>query len=250
VVTASSGNHAIGVSTAAKLHGALACIYIPQNTPSTKVAKIEAAGGEIRRVARGYEDALAAAVAHAEACDDALLPSYDHPIIIEGNRSLYREASQQSGLTFSRISVPVGGGGCISAAILEGAASGAKIIAGEYAPFERIQRIALDSQTGDIDTDHVVEPSLEGIAIKTLGVSNRRILSESQNLAPCSVSYAELLMACRILNDECGIIAELGACAGFAAALKKPNPSKEPTLCVITGGNIDADVHSKVMSKN
>jgi threonine dehydratase len=249
VVTASSGNHAIGVSTAAKLHDASACIYIPENTPATKVAKIEAAGGEIHRIAGSYEDALAAAVAHANTSDDTLLPSYDHPTIIEGNRSLYREAVEQSGQTFSRIAVPVGGGGCVSAAILEGAASHAEIIAGEYAPFERIQKIALDSQSGDIDTDYVAEPSLEGIAIKTLGVSNRRILSESQNLQTCSVTYDDLLNACRLLKDECGIVAELGACAGFAAALKSPNPKQEPTLCIITGGNIDAKVHASIMSQ-
>lgn len=247
VVTASSGNHAIGVSTAAKMHGATAIIYIPENTPAAKVAKIKKAGGQIIRVSGGYEEALAAAVVHSETHDEVLLPSYDHPTIIEGNRNLYREAKTQAGMTFSRISVPVGGGGCVSAAILETAKEGSEILAAEYEPFERIKKIAIHSQTGDIESDYPTEPSLEGIAIKRLGVSNRHILSQCNNLVTTSVSYDEFVEACRLLNSECGLVAELGACAGVAAALKTPSSDGGPTLCVVTGGNIDRKLHSKIV---
>lgn len=246
VVTASSGNHAIGVSCAARKHGARACIYIPRNTPTTKVKKIEAAGGVIRRVDGGYEDALRSAVKHAQEKGETLLPSYDHPLIIAGNRGLYREAEEQAGMRFARIAVPVGGGGCISAAIQEGQKNGAQIIAGEYAPFERIQHIALNSQSDEIQTDNIAEPSTEGIAIKTLGLLNRDILAGCQNLKMQSVSYDELVEGCALLKAHLGIVAELGACAGVAAALRAEPLENSPILCVVTGGNIDAALHKEL----
>ncbi len=248
VVTASSGNHAIGVSYAARRKSRDAYIFIPKDTPRFKQDKIAAAGGIIIPVEGGYEDALRAASDHAKSNDLAFLPSYDHPLIIAGNRALFREAAGQSPKPFDRVSVPVGGGGCISGAIHEFGATGAEILAAEYAPFSRIKALALQGQPDDIVTDHRAETSTEGIAIKTLGTRNKKILASCPNLVITPVTLAELQHACRVLYRDLGIIAELGACAGVAAALAQNNPDKT-TLCVITGGNIDRKFHAKIIAK-
>lgn len=46
---------------------------------------------------------------------------------------------------------------------------------------------------------------------------------------------------------QLGIVAELGACAGVAAALSAKDDLKT-TLCVVTGGNIDPELHAKVLN--
>lgn len=247
VVTASSGNHAIGVSNAAKMNGAQATIYLPENTPEAKLSKIRQAGGICRMVPGSYEDALSAAIAHAEAGPDTLLPSYDHPEIIAGNGGLYDEAEAQAGTRFDRIAVPVGGGGCVSAAIHYAARNGTRVLAAEYAPFERIRQIALERQGDDIQTDHPAAPSTEGIAIRTLGKLNRQIIASCPTLDLAQVTYEEMRAACRWLYDSFGIVAELGASAGVAAALKH-RAQGASTLCVVTGGNIDPALHAELMA--
>ncbi len=248
VVTASSGNHAIGVCTAAKMFGASALIYLPEDIPVAKTSKIRNAGGVMVTVAGTYEDALAAAKAHAEREGEVFLPSYNHPLIIEGNRGVFREARAQAGCEFDRTFVPVGGGGCVSAAIEEYRANSGSVVAVEYEPYVRVRYLALDGHDGDIQVNYTAEPSTEGVAIKTLGALNRRILSECENLELATANYEESVDACRRLYRDLGIKAELGACLGFAAALKSDVPEQK-SLCVVTGGNIDSELHSKLITR-
>lgn len=246
VVTASSGNHAIGVANAATGTGRKAHVFIPNDTPHIKRKKISEAGAIIHLVHGSYEDALLAAKEFAQASDITFLPSYDHPMIIQGNRKIFQEAVAQAGICFDRVAVPVGGGGCISAAIEEFAGTGTQIMAAEYAPFSRVDMIALKDLCSEISSTHIAEPSTEGIAIKTLGVSNKRILADCENLSLHGLSLAELEDACRLLFTELGIVAELGGCAGVAAALNAYNTGG-PTLCIVTGGNIAPEFHAQVL---
>lgn len=248
VVTASSGNHAIGVSLAARKHNATATIYIPEATPQQKRQKIKAAGGHIIPVQGTYEDSLQRAKTHAIERGETLLPSYDHPMIIQGNRGLYQEAMTQMPCTPTLVAVPVGGGGCVSAAVQEFTDGDQTILAAEYAPYARVQKLALDGFSGDIQTNYRAEPSTEGIAIKTLGTSNRAIIKSCAALTVSSVSLQELSDACRLLYSEFGIIAELGASAGMAAALTHDGPEPTDILCIVTGGNIDASVHADILA--
>lgn len=249
IVTASTGNHAIGVSTAATAAGAKAEIFLPFTTPNAKRLAIEAAGGVLHFVEGTYEDALLAAVAHADATGAAFLPSYDHPTIIAGNRDIFSEAVGQAECDFSDVFVPVGGGGCVSGAIEE---LGPKttITASEYAPFTRIESLALH-QSGDmIATGYAPEPSTEGIAIKTLGKLNRSIIRNAANVRIGQANLAELTAACRLLFSTTGIRAELGACVGLAVAMNRIAMGQldagGQTLCIITGGNIDPDYHKMI----
>lgn len=246
VVAASSGNHAIGVSTAARLNGAIAHVFLPEATPLAKLDKIRAAGAIVHTVSGNYEEALADATAYAASEGIMFLPSYDHPTIIRGNRDLYLEAIREAPVMFTRFAVPIGGGGCISAAIEEAEGRSISVLGGEYEPFARVAKIALSGDGKDIQTDHIPEPATEGIAIRTLGQLNRRIISGCADFELQSVSYAALADACRILHRELNVIAELGGCAGLAAALAKPSDTHQ-TLCVVTGGNIDADLHARIL---
>ncbi len=59
VVTASSGNHAQGVATAARMLGVQALIYVPETCPEVKQEAIRRIGGDfvtLRRFGRLYDD--------------------------------------------------------------------------------------------------------------------------------------------------------------------------------------------------
>lgn len=65
LVCASDGNHGLAVSAAAHLAGARARVFLPEAVSAPRVARIRAKGGEPVIVAGTYEDAVAAAAAHA-----------------------------------------------------------------------------------------------------------------------------------------------------------------------------------------
>lgn len=65
VVTASGGNHGLGVATAAGLLGVPATVYVPHGVPEGKASRIEAAGAKLIRHGETYAEAAAAARAEA-----------------------------------------------------------------------------------------------------------------------------------------------------------------------------------------
>ena len=245
VVTASTGNHATGMSLAARMRGLDPVVFVPETTPAAKSDRIIAAGGSLRPVPGGYEDALAEAQRYAAAEGLTFVPSYDHDAIVEGNRSIYAEARTQFEGRFDRVFVPVGGGGCVSGAIREFARRPIDVVACEYAPVSRIERIALRREVAQIDTAGAAEPSMEGVAIRTLGEINKDALRGCDRLSVTAVGIEEIRRACRLLHRELGIVAELGASIAVAAALS--DDADATALCVVTGGNIDPALHSEII---
>src|SRR5690606_27519121 len=67
VVAFSSGNHAQGVATSAKMFGIDAVIAMPTDAPRIKVANVEAAGATIIRFDRHREDRMTVVKSYIEA---------------------------------------------------------------------------------------------------------------------------------------------------------------------------------------
>ncbi len=90
-VTASAGNHGIGVAAGARARGANARIYLAQTVPDSFRQKLERHDAEVVRAGATYEDSVAAAIADAEQTGAILLadgtwPGYTHipKIVMEG----------------------------------------------------------------------------------------------------------------------------------------------------------------------
>src|SRR4029078_7711542 len=114
VVAYSSGNHAQAVSLAARLLGTSATILMPADTPPAKLGAPRVYGAEIGTYDRYIEDreALGAALA-AERGGLALVPPYEHPLIMAGQGTAALELLEDvPGL--DALLVPVGGGGLIA----------------------------------------------------------------------------------------------------------------------------------------
>ncbi|MER6899632.1 pyridoxal-phosphate dependent enzyme [Amycolatopsis sp. NPDC000740] len=84
VVTASGGNHGLGVATAAHALGIPAVVYVPESVPDAKAAGIEAAGAKLIRHGTAYAEAAAAALAVAEEPGTRYLHAYDDADVIAG----------------------------------------------------------------------------------------------------------------------------------------------------------------------
>src|SRR3984957_10900288 len=113
VVTASGGNHGLGVATAARWLGIPATVYVPATVPHIKASRIEAAGAEVVKTGRVYADAERAARAFAAGQSRFYVHAYDDPAVVAGQGTLAGEIVADLP-EVDAVAVPVGGGGLLA----------------------------------------------------------------------------------------------------------------------------------------
>ncbi|MGE3174153.1 MAG: pyridoxal-phosphate dependent enzyme [Planctomycetota bacterium] len=113
VVTASSGNHGLGVARAAAALGCAALVLVPTTTPADKRAAIQALGAEVRE--HGADCVLTEAHARALAAQDGrtYVPPYNDPDVLAGQGTVAFELLQQWP-EVERVYVAAGGGGLLA----------------------------------------------------------------------------------------------------------------------------------------
>jgi threonine dehydratase len=249
VTTASTGNHATGLSLAAREFGYEARIFVPDSTPDAKQSRIREAGGKITLVRGDYELALAKASELAASGAATLVPSYDHPDIVAGNRGLFDEIRGTLGQAPTRVYAPIGGGGVISGAALALSGTDTQIIGVEFDEFARTEAILKGELRKIAPPARPAPSSVEGIAIRSLGQYTAGIIREARTLRLAKVSADAMAAACRLIWRQMGIRAELGACATVAAALADGD-QPGTTVCVVTGGNIGDKVFNAIQDND
>jgi threonine dehydratase len=113
-VTASAGNHGLGVAYASQALGLPeATIVVPENAPAAKIERLSAFDCQVRRAGADYDEAHALAQDLAREQGALYLSAYDDPVVIAGQGTVGLEVMEdlpRAGL----ILVPVGGGGLIA----------------------------------------------------------------------------------------------------------------------------------------
>ncbi|MFK4086913.1 pyridoxal-phosphate dependent enzyme [Kribbella sp. NPDC020789] len=130
VVTASTGNHGLGVANALSLLGGRAIVFLPENASSSKVAALERLGAELR--AEGNDTGAQELKARAYADENGLtyVSPYNDADVIAGQGTIGVELVKQlKGEPLDAVVVAVGGGGLISgiAAVLKQQLPGIKV---------------------------------------------------------------------------------------------------------------------------
>jgi len=114
IVTASAGNHGLGVAYAGQVLGlSPATIFVPQTAPAAKVRRLATFDCNLRRAGADYDAAHAAAVAFARKRDASYISAYDDPLIIAGQGTIGLEIMEDRP-DVDTLLVPVGGGGLIA----------------------------------------------------------------------------------------------------------------------------------------
>jgi len=119
VVTASGGNHGIGVATAAAILGLPATVYVPTSVPGSKARRIESAGARLVRVGDRYADAAAAAHEAAARPGVTYVEAYNDPVVVAEQGTVAAEIVRDAPEVDS-IAVAVGGGGLAAGIALGG----------------------------------------------------------------------------------------------------------------------------------
>jgi len=245
VITASSGNHGLGLSLAASLKSVRARIIVPEKTPENKIEKIKKYGAEIEIRGSNYDQAVD--YARSTAAEEGLIyiPSFDDPEIIKGNSTLGLEMLTQVDKP-GAVLTPIGGGGGISGICLarEIISPETKVIGVEAAgaasmliSTEKGRRIRLKEVNTLADGIKVAEPGELTFEIVKNKVSEIITISEE-----------ELFKAFKILLKEAKIVAELAGCASTAALEKIDFKTIEgPIVLLISGGNIDSSLIMEIL---
>jgi threonine dehydratase len=235
IVTASGGNAGLANAHAASTLGVRATVFVPENAPAVKVARLRSYGAEVVQVGTEYAQAYTAAVEHAASTGALFCHAYDQPEIVAGAGTLAEEILEdEPGV--DTIVVAVGGAG-LFAGIAASAEGRANVVAVEP---ENCPSLHTALSAGE-----PVDVSVSGIAADSLGA--RRVgdigWALAQRTKPTSVLVTDeaIAHARTLLWRDYRIPAEYGAAAAYAALTSGAyTPADgERVAIVICGANTD-----------
>ncbi|WP_033437529.1 serine/threonine dehydratase [Saccharothrix sp. NRRL B-16314] len=226
VVTASGGNHGLGVAKAAQLLGLHATVYVPVSAPEGKVRRIEAAGAKLIR----HGDTYAQAVLAAHEAPGFYVEAYNDPIVVAGQGTVAAEVVADAP-DVDVIAVAVGGGGLAAGTAL---ASGLPTIAVEPEHCCALHHALAAGEPVDAEVDSVASSALGATRVGDLPF---KILS-SHPVTSVLVSDEEILAARDRLWEEFRLAVEPAAAVPFAAWLAGRVPGDLPCV-VLCGANTD-----------
>ncbi len=245
LVTASSGNHGLGLSLASKLNGADAEIFVPTGTPQTKINKIKSYGAKINIKGHTYDEAVMFAKSTAKTQGKIYIPSFDDEEIILGNSTLGYEVFNQVYHPNIVIS-PIGGGGGISGiSIAREVLSPETVIYGAEA--QGVESMKKSIEKGNITSLENIETMADGIKVAKPGEITFKIVKRQVKDIK-TVSEKEMKETFKYLLFKVKLMTELAGTAAVAS-LDKVNFEKVDgsVVCIITGGNIDEDLVRKIL---
>ncbi len=238
VVTASAGNHGLGVAWAATALGRRATVVVPENASPAKLAALERFDVALERVGSSYDDAEAHALSLA-AQGAVYVSPYNDPRVIAGQATIGAEIDAVLGpLEDLTVVAPLGGGGLASGLGLWSsarAAGRARVVAVE-AEHSQAFRTALDA--GAI-TPFAPEPTIaDGLGGNLEPGSVTFELVRDHVDAVLASPEPEIEDAIRVLASAAGVVAEGAAACAAAAVLAGRVDASGPVVLVITGRNI------------
>jgi threonine dehydratase len=244
VVAASAGNHAQGVALAAATLGARATVVMPASAPLPKVAATMSYGAEVVLHGGAIEDALAKAKELAASTGSIFIHPFEHPDVIAGQGTVGLEIAEQCP-TARTVVVPVGGGGLASgvAVAVSGLLPGARLVG--------VQAEAIAPYPASIAAGHPVpvEPAptmADGIAVALPGELAVALLGQLADQI-LTVSEENLSRGLLLCLERAKQLVEPAGAAGVAALLEHPASFDPPVVVILSGGNIDPLLLSKVL---
>ncbi|WP_368744865.1 threonine/serine dehydratase [Desertibaculum subflavum] len=236
LVTASGGNHGLGVAYAAANAGVPATIFLPSSTPASKVEKLKAWGADTRIVGQVWDEANAAALDFARDKGAAYLHPFADAAVIAGQGTIALELAEQAP-ELDHLIVAIGGGGLISGVAMAARALNPRL---EVIGVEPVGAPTLHEscKAGRLVT-------LDRIATRAGTLAPKR--SEQINLDLIRAHVAEIVLvddddmqqAAEALWFDFGLAVELSAAAAYAALRAgafKPPPGAKVGILVCGAG--------------
>lgn len=247
VTAVSTGNHGRALAYSARQSGVPCIICMSELVPRNKLEAIRALGAETRIVGKSQDEAEIEAKRLVTEEGYTMIPPFDHPHVIAGQGTLGLEMLEQVP-DVDTVLVQVSGGGLISGVALaiksqkpdvrivgismeRGCAMAASQAAGKPIEVEELPTLA-DSLGGGIGLDNQLTFDLVHDYVDEIV-----LLSES-----------EIADGIRHAYFEEQVILEGGGAVGIAALLAGKVTPGEKTIVLLSGKNIDMELHHKIIN--
>lgn len=247
VIACSAGNHAQGVALAATKNGIKSLICLPDGAPISKVEATRKYGADICLVEGVYDDAYNRALQLKEEMGYTFIHPFNDEDVIAGQGTIGLEVLEQLP-DVDVVIVPVGGGGLISgvAFAIKSLNPNVKVygVQASGAP-SMLRSIA----NGKIEKLDAVSTIADGIAVKEPGDVTFEMCQKYVD-GIVSVSEDEIAAAILALIEQQKLIAEgAGAVSVAAAMFNKVDVKGKKVCCLVSGGNIDVTILSRVIKR-
>ena len=247
VVACSAGNHAQGVALGAKANGIKAIICLPEGAPISKVEATKKYGAEVCLVPGVYDDAYKRALELRDEYGYTFVHPFNDPLVMAGQGTIGLEILDEMP-DVEAIIVPVGGGGLIS-----GLAYAIKSINPDVKIYG-VQAAGAPSMVESLKQNKIlclpkVSTVADGISVKEPGNNTfefcRKYVDDIVTVTDDETSAAILAM----MEQEKLVAEGAGAVAVAAAMFNKVPIEGKKTVCLVSGGNIDVTILSRVINR-
>lgn len=248
LVTASAGNHGQGVALAGNLFNLPIIVFASDHAVPDKIRAMEALGAQVRQVAGGYAEAEAAGIAYAQESGSTWISPYNDGQVIAGQGTLALELLQDLANTpHNGWVVPAGGGGlvCGIGAVTSTREQRPRLFAVQSEASSFLHAIFHQgTQEGVIEMDSLADGLAGPVEAGSVTIPMVQRYVDDFLL----VSEAEITEAIAYAWHNYHEIIE-GSAAVSLAAILTGKVSLRPAVIILTGGNIQAEVHTRIVSQ-
>ena len=247
VIACSAGNHAQGVALAAAKYGIKSVICLPDGAPISKVEATKSYGAEVVMVKGVYDDAYNHALKLRDEMGYTFVHPFDNEDVIAGQGTIGLEILNEL-QNIDAVVVPIGGGGLISgiAYTIKHLSPKTKVYGVQAEGAASMFRSIKDGKRERLSS---VSTFADGIAVKEPG-ENTFSLCQQYVDDIVTVSEDEISSAILALIEQHKMIAEgAGAVAVAAVMFNKLPVEGKRVVCVVSGGNIDVTILSRVIER-
>ncbi|MEY8320245.1 threonine ammonia-lyase [Lachnospiraceae bacterium 46-61] len=248
VIACSAGNHAQGVALSATKNGIHSTICIPAGAPLSKVEATRGFGGDVVLVPGVYDDAYAKAVELTNEKGYTFVHPFNDEKVIAGQGTIGLEILEQEPHV-DAVFVAIGGGGLAS-----GVACAIKSVKPDCKVYG-VQAAGAPSMYDSINKGEIIELEsvstiADGIAVKKPGDLTFEMCKKYLD-GVVTVTEDEIATAILTLMETQKTVAEGAGASSVAAVMfdKVPEVKGKNIVCVISGGNIDVSILSRVITK-
>ena len=246
VVAASTGNHGRALAHAAKLEGVRAVICMSRLVPENKVAEIRRLGAEVHIVGDSQDDAQSEVERLVRDERLAMVPPFDDPAVVAGQGTLGLEMMEAVPAART-VLVQLSGGGLASgiAAAVKGVSPSTRVIG-----ISMRRGAAMKASLDAGKPVHVQElPTLADSLGGGIGLSNKLTFAMCRALLDDVVLLTEAEIAAGVRHAyavEREVVEGAGA-VGIAAILAGKVRLEGETVVLLSGRNIDMDLHRSIV---
>lgn len=245
VIAASAGNHAQGVAYSCKKMGIKGTIVMPKTAPLSKIEATRSYGVEVELQGDTFNDAYEYAKNLQEITGAVFIEPFNDECVIAGQGTIGLEILDKMS-DVDTVLVPIGGGGLIS-----GIATAIKAIRPQCRVIG-VQSEHAPSMKRSLAEDKIIKLSdvstiADGIAVKSPGELTYAICKECVDEV-VTVSEEEIAAAILTLLEKMKMVAEGAGASSIAAAMfGKVDLENHKCVAVLSGGNIDVNLLSKII---